>query len=117
MVIIFAKMAELDHLQQFIQKSKDKEATTGNIVQLFQHMTMKQLIGLEALCLLFENPHVIHQLITNDQIQSLMFALEIINKNLNLLLLLDLRTTQQMLSNEDTFNKPIAKKNGKQTLW
>jgi hypothetical protein len=59
MVLIFAKMSELEHLH-LTHKGKEKELTTANILQLFNQMTVKQLIGLEALCVIFQNSHVIN---------------------------------------------------------
>lgn len=57
MVIIFAKIAELENL--CVHKGKEKEPTTRDIAQMLSYLTPKHLLGLEALSLLLRNPNVV----------------------------------------------------------
>lgn len=97
-------MADLEPLAS--SKGKDKEITTANINSFFGKMTWKHLISLEALCIFLSNRFLIHQLTQDNQDSALQFSLEILSKNMNCVLLLDLKNAQNMINNniEDQLN-------------
>jgi len=95
MISIFSQMADIE--QVFNTNQKDKEITSQNVHQAVTKLTWKHLMGIEALSISFQNMAVLKNLQALEQGKSVTKALEVLNKFMSIIVLLDHRHFLQMI--------------------